>query len=115
MDYRKRLADQPKKHGNQYVSAALGEKQISTLKPDEGTFNIPLVKFPSKTDEVESVKLFYRCGGPFAATVSGYEKLVRDEKPRYGDCRPLRLCRVSGCRMEHSESVSIFHLDVAPL
>jgi len=105
-DYRRKLAEQPKKNDNKYVSAALGEHARAPLKPDEDNFHLPAVQFPSEEAELESIKLFRRCAGPLAATLSGREKLIRNGQILYGDVRPLRYCRVAGCQMVHSESES---------
>ena len=106
--YRKKVSESLEKGSNEYASAALGEKQ--PLRLDEDTFILPMIKFPSKLDEVEAVTLFRRCGGPLAATSSGREKLVKDRKRVYYDGRSLQFCRVAGCQQVHSDSVKKRHL-----
>mmetsp|Transcript_6815 Transcript_6815/g.15551 ORF Transcript_6815/g.15551 Transcript_6815/m.15551 type:complete len:1095 (-) Transcript_6815:67-3351(-) len=104
LDYRKKSANL-EKNANKFISSALGEER--RLKPNKGNnFRLPGVKFPSMDDELESVKLFRRCCGPLAATISGRNKLIKDELIFYGDGRPLSFCRVAGCQMVHSESTT---------
>ena len=70
------------------MSAALGEFQ-SILPEENINITLPAVKFPSKRDELENVKLFRRCCGPLAATMSGRKKLEAEGACAYGDGRPL--------------------------
>lgn len=95
--YRNMVNKKPKTHDKKQVSALLGEAQrydTPTLEEDV----LPPVKFPTKEDELEAVKLFRRCIGPAASTLSGREKLVKEGNSIYGDGRHISLCRVSGCK-----------------
>mmetsp|Transcript_3453 Transcript_3453/g.6155 ORF Transcript_3453/g.6155 Transcript_3453/m.6155 type:complete len:758 (-) Transcript_3453:136-2409(-) len=100
MDYRKKLTKQPKEIKNEHVRTALGQERLQN--PDEDDFHLPAVKYPSKLEELESVKMFRRCAGPLAATLSGRKKLVRKGQKYYGDDRSLDLCRVAGCQRPYS-------------
>jgi len=95
--YRNMSNKKPKTHEKKQVSALLGEASrydTPTLEEDV----LPPVKFPTKEDELEAVKLFRRCIGPAASTLSGREKLVKEGSAIYGDGRHISLCRVSGCK-----------------
>lgn len=106
-EYRRKSYEQPKTGKNELVSAALGQhSRQPSMCVDEDTYCSTFVKFPSRQDEVESIQLFRRAGGPLAATFSGREKLSRENKRVYGDGRPLRYCRVGGCQMVHEEQFS---------
>jgi len=107
--YRKDIGN-PKKHDDKNVNAALGAYAHAPRSEDEN-LTIPSVKFPSEKDETESHLLFRCCAGPLAATFSGREGLVRAERTCYGDGRGLKLCRVSGCRGEHSGEKKRFFCD----
>ena len=102
--YRKKASESPKQTGKtEYISAALGEKSRRPHTIAEDDYHSPTIKFPTRQDELEAIRLFRRCGGPLAATVSGREKLDREGKLCYGDGRLLRWCRVSGCQMIHDD------------
>ena len=95
--YRNMANKKSKTHDKKQVSALLGEARrydTPTLEEDV----LPPVKFPTKEDELEAVKLFRRCIGPAASTLSGREKLVKEGRAIYGDGRHISLCRVSGCK-----------------
>ena len=103
LDYKKKCKQETKPlHQNEHVRAALG--QIKPLEPMERKFYIPTVKFPTKEDEWESVRLFRRCGGPLAATLPGHRQLIKESKLFYGDGRSVQLCRVAGCQKPFSKS-----------
>lgn len=91
--YRQKLAEAPSDAKMKSVAVALGDEK--GIDEEGGTFQMTEVKFPSKTDEFESMKLFHRRGGPLAATLSGREKLVREGKETYEDGRSLHVSVVS--------------------
>jgi len=95
--YRNLSNKKPKTHDKKQVSALLGEAQRYDMPTPEEDI-LPPVKFPTKEDELEAVKLFRRCVGPAASTLSGREKLVKEGNSIYGDGRHISLCRVSGCK-----------------
>jgi len=95
--YRNMSNKKSKTNEKKQVSALLGEvRRYDTPTLEEDV--LPPVKFPTKEDELEAVKLFRRCIGPAASTLSGREKLVREGSALYGDGRHISLCRVSGCK-----------------
>ena len=101
MDYRKKSSAKPSIK-NKRASAALGDE--SPFNRENESYCLPVVRYPSKEEELEHMKLFRRITGPLAATFSGRAKLENEGCLFYGDGRPLQYCRVAGCQMVHSAS-----------
>lgn len=100
MHYHQKMREKRTKHGDKFVSAALGENRDRL--PVQETCLQP-IKFPTLEDELESTKAFRRCMGPLASTFSGREKLVKDGSLYYGDGRVIRFCRFARCQLVHSD------------
>ena len=80
--YRNMSNKKSKTHEKKQVSALLGEaRRYDTPTPEEDV--LPPIKFLTKEDEREAVKLFRRCVGPAASTLSGREKLVKRRVVQY--------------------------------